>query len=205
MQNLKLTMKKSMQFIASSAIIFGLVACDKSKNSDPQPVTNVYQNCLNCYGIQGQNFFRSISTSQNQNIILNLNFFGQNNFQPYYSYTGSPVVSYFGPVAVQGTMRVNVMANINGAGSGCLIPAGDYNLQTIQAGQWSAALFNQVRLLATGPTTLYLKISTGQVTAKRYNDMGKLWTEIPQEGQVFADVVVESVAGLQCMQSFLVQ
>lgn len=208
MKNLgyNLVVKSGFQILAVTALVAGLYSCDKNKGSNNvQPVTNVYQNCTNCAGIQGSQFFRSASTSTNGNIIMSMNFFGNTVFQPYMNYLGSPVVTYAGAVAVQGAMHVNNMANINGAGGGCIFPAGDYTLQTIQAGQWSSAVFSQVRLLATGPTQIYLTMSMGQVSAKKYNDMGKLWTEIPQEGNVFSDVVVESVAGLRCGQSFLIQ
>jgi len=181
-------------------VVFSIFSCGGNKQNQTVD-TNVYQNCNNCGIIQGQTFYRSTSVSVNNNIILNLNFAGQQNFANFTNYLGSPVVSYNGLAAATGALRVNVMANI----LGCIVPAGDYSVQTIQAGQWFSGGVSQLRLTAIGPTQMTLMITTAQVSAKKQTNSGLLWTEIPQEGSLFANVMFETVGGYACHRSELLQ
>lgn len=198
--NYQQILKNGLLTLAAYTIVFSIAACDNKNNNQPA-TQNVYQNCVNCGMMQGQIFFKSTSTSYNSNVNLSLNFVGNTAFNNYYQYGASPVVTYHGPTAATGTLHINVMANIDN----CIIPAGDYTVQTTQAGQWASGVISQLRLTAVGPSQVNMLITSGQVSAKQYTDMGKLWTEIPQIGNIFANVMIESVGGVQCYRSVLMQ
>lgn len=180
-----------------------ITACGQ-KNQNTNAVLPVYQNCINCSGvITGSEFFRSESVDITQTLQLNLSFAGSNNVTtPYYSNLnyGSPIIHYSGPVAVVGTLNISLGSNIGG----CLIQPGTYTLSTLQAGTWSNSIVNSLRVQAYGPTNMILSIPIAQVGAKRYDQMGRLWTEIPQLGRLIGSLIVENVNGIRCYADILV-
>lgn len=199
-------MKPLSKMIALTVISIAsafVIACENKNNNSTQTLP-VYQNCVNCGGvINGSEFFRSESKDYNQTTLLNLSFVGSTNVAlPYYnnSYYGSPVITYNGPVAVTGTMSVSMGSNLGG----CLIPPGQYTLSTLQAGTWANAIVQNLRIQAYGPANIILSIPQAQVSAKRYDQLGRLWTEIPQSGRIFGNVVVENVNGFRCYTNILV-
>lgn len=198
------TLSKMMTLVVLSVAAVSMMACEnKNKNNSVQALP-VYQNCVNCGGvINGTEFFRSESKDYNQTTLLNLSFVGSTNVAlPYYNNLnyGSPVINYSGPVAVTGTMSVSIGANMGG----CLIQPGQYTLSTLQAGTWSNAIVQNLKLQAYGPSNMILSIPIAQVSAKRYDQMGRLWTEIPQNGRIFGNVIIENVNGYRCYADILV-
>lgn len=178
-------------------LLMGLTACPDNKNNQNNPY-QVYPNCANCGDLgAGQEFFRSQSKNYYGSLILNLNFVGSsiatNGINYYNSYYQSPVVSYYGPVAVTGNMQVNYNQQY-----GCTIPAGSYTITTLQAGQWRSAIAGGLRIQATGPVSVVMSLPQMIVQAKQYNQLGRLWTEIPQVGRIYGDMIVESVNGYNC-------
>lgn len=197
------TLSKIISAITISMATAYIVACDK-KNQNTATALPVYQNCVNCGGvITGSEFFRSESVDGNQSLQLNLNFVGSNTVTaPYYGNLnyGSPIINYSGPVAVTGTLNIRLGAN----SGGCLIQPGTYTLSTLQAGTWSNAIVSSLRVQAYGPTNMIIAIPMAQVGAKRYDQMGRLWTEIPQTGRLFGSVIIENVNGYRCYSDILV-
>ncbi len=197
------TLSKMISILLVTAATTYIVACDK-KNQNTATALPVYQNCVNCGGIiTGSEFFRSESVDGNQSLQLNLSFVGSNTVAaPYYGNLnyGSPIINYSGPVAVTGTLNITMGAN----SGGCLIQPGTYTLSTLQAGTWSNAIVSSLRVQAYGPTNMILSIPMAQVGAKRYDQMGRLWTEIPQTGRLFGSVIIENVNGYRCYADILV-
>jgi hypothetical protein len=198
------TITKALSILTIAGLATWTVACDKkTQNNQTPPV--VYQNCVNCGGvINGAEFFRSQSKDYAQSILLNLNFIGSNTVvQPYYNnsyYGGSAVINYSGPVAAAGTLTINVGSYFGE----CVLQPGQYSISTLQAGTWANAVVQNLRLQAYGPTNMIISIPIAQVSAKRYDQMGRLWTEIPQEGRIFGNVIIENVNGYRCYRDILV-
>lgn len=195
---------------------------------------NAFQNCLNCQGINGGVFFQAESQDSYGAIRLNWGFSGQNttfsqpqinqypnqypnqynsqypnqynnqyNGQASYPYgTGSNnPISYSGLVAAQGILTV-----ASGMSLGyCQLPAGSYNLGTINPGQWNSGIVSNLKLQATGPAVIILNLTQGQVAAKTGGQLGQTWSEIPAVGRIFGNVMIESVNGYACSMSVLVQ
>ncbi|AZZ36602.1 hypothetical protein CIK05_07300 [Bdellovibrio sp. qaytius] len=198
------TLTKLISTLLLTAATTYIVACDKNIKSSTTQVLPVYQNCVNCGGvITGSEFFRSESTDYNQTFLLNLNFTGSNTVAaPYYGNLnyGSPIINYSGPVAVTGTLNIAIGTNAGG----CLIQPGQYTLSTLQAGTWSNSIVSSLRVQAYGPSNMIISIPMAQVAAKRYDQMGRLWSEIPQIGRIFGDVIIENVNGYRCYSDILV-
>lgn len=188
---------KLMTLTAVTIATAFVIACE-NKNKNNQANLPVYQN-----GIGGSEFFRSESKDTNQTLFFNLSFLSSSGVAaPYYSNQvyGSPVINYVGPVAANGALNVTMGQYLGG----CLVPAGTYNLSTIQTGVWANALVQNVRMQASGPASMILSIRNAQVSAKPYNQMGNLWTEIPQYGRIFGKIVIENVNGYNCYADLLV-
>ena len=134
------------------------------------------------------------------------NQYGTNNqYQGYNQYPQygqqNSVISYNGPVSVNGIIAVTQQLNLGN----CIIPAGTYQLRTLAQGQWSAGIVYNLRMQAVGPVNLMLTVTQGQVSAKTGSQLGSTWSEIAPVGRMFANLMFDSVNGYQCSQSVLVQ
>ncbi|MES2803287.1 MAG: hypothetical protein V4654_12405 [Bdellovibrionota bacterium] len=198
------TLSKFISIIIVTIATAYIVACDQKNKNSTTIALPVYQNCVNCGGvINGLEFFRSQSKDFNRTVLLDLSFVGSTNVAaPYYGNLnyGSPVINYTGPVAVTGTLNINMGTNAGG----CLIQPGQYTLSTLQAGTWSNAIVQNLRIQAYGPSNMIISIPMAQVSAKRYDQMGRLWSEIPQMGRIFGNVIIENVNGYRCYSDILV-
>lgn len=198
------TLSKMITLTAVTIATAFVIACEnKNKNNNTAVTLPVYQNCANCGIINGAQFFTSESKDYNQTLLMNLNFVGSTSVGlPYYNNLnyGSPVINYTGPVAVTGTLSIVTGQNLGG----CLIQPGQYALSTLQAGTWSNAIVQNLRLQAYGPSNMIISMPIAQVSAKRYDQMGRLWTEIPQTGRIFGNVIIENVNGYRCYADILV-
>lgn len=197
------TLSKILTLTTVTLAVMTIAACDK-KNQNPSPVYSAYQNCVNCGGvINGIEFFRAQSKDFTNSLNLNLGFVGSNTVAaPYYNqFAYSPVITYSGPVAVTGTLDVAV----GSYSGGCMLQPGRYVLSTLQAGTWSNAGVRNLRIQAYGPTNMILSVPQAQVSAKSYNQMGQLWSEIPQIGRLFGNVIIENVNGYRCYSDILVE
>ncbi len=199
-------MKQLKKFITLTALtitVLALTACPKKGNDNNNNIIGpVFQNCANCGNInQGYEFFRSVSQDYTRTLALNLSFFGtavQN--QNYYYNTNSPVISYYGPVGVSGQMNVQFPLNLGY----CAIPAGNYSVYTLSAGQWSNSIISQLVMQASGAAHITMRFTSAQVSAKSYGQQGYTWNEVQQSGRLFGDLYVESVNGYPCQRSVLV-
>jgi hypothetical protein len=199
------TLTKLISVLLITAATSYIVACDqKNKSTSTTQILPVYQNCVNCGGvITGSEFFRSESVDYNQSFLLSLSFVGSSTVAaPYYGNLnyGSPIINYSGPVAVTGTLSISTGVNAGG----CLIQPGSYTLSTLQAGTWSNAIVSSLRVQAYGPSNMIISIPMAQVAAKRYDQMGRLWSEVPQVGRIFGNVIIENVNGYRCYTDILV-
>ncbi len=198
------TLSQIISIITVTMAAAYMVACDQKNKNSQATALPVYQNCVNCGGvISGSEFFRSESKNYDQTVLLNLSFVGSTNVAtPYYGNLnyGSPVINYIGPVAVTGILNINMGTHAGG----CLIQPGQYTLSTLQAGTWSNAIVQNLRVQAYGPSNMIISIPLAQVSAKRYDQMGRLWSEIPQVGRIFGNVIIENVNGYRCYTDILV-
>jgi hypothetical protein len=113
----------------------------------------------------------------------------------------SPVISYNGPVAANGTMTI-----LQGMSLGmCQLPGGSYGLSTITPGQWSSAMVYNLRMQASGPASVVMTLSQGMVSAKTGSQLGSTWSEIAAVGRIFGTVNIESVNGYPCNMSVTLQ
>lgn len=112
----------------------------------------------------------------------------------------NPIVTYQGPVAATGQLQIN-----QGISTwGCMIPPGSYTLNTIQAGQWSSAMVSGLVLQASnGGYNLMISIPQAQVSAKA--PTGQTWNEVAPQGRLFGNFVIQSVNGMNCQFSTLIQ
>ena len=95
---------------------------------------------------------------------------------------------YNGPVVIGGTMRVIVAKT-----TGCVVPAGDYALQTLTPGQWQGEQFRNLTVTATGPVTLQLQINYGFVSGATPALVDAVGATFPY--RVRSDVYVNSSSG----------
>lgn len=114
---------------------------------------------------------------------------------------GSPIITYSGPVAASGTMTILQSMSLGM----CQLPGGTYSLGTVTSGQWMSAMVYGLRMQASGPASVVMSISQGQVSAKTGSQLGQTWSEINPVGRIFGNVVIESVNGYPCNISVLVQ
>ncbi len=127
------------------------VACNKSNNNNdvPPPVAvggfGFGTGCMNC------NFAQVVLTSaQSQGtntfpVTINWQVLGDQNIINQYAMQGmNPQKTYNGPIALQGAMSVATTFN---AGN-CMIPAGQYQLSSVQAGTMSYGAMSIPQLVA---------------------------------------------------------
>jgi hypothetical protein len=216
--NTQITLKSLAKYVGLIAATVFIFSCAKSGNDAQQ--NNVFQNCANCGNIMnGQSFFQSQSSDTMYGMTLNLNFIGSQMYnQPYtqqyntsYPYqnnqygTTSPIISYSGSVGAQGQLIVTQPVT-NGYGysyGSCYVPAGTYSLDTLQAGQWSQAIVRNLILQAnSGGAQLIISIPQAQVSAK--TQLGQTWNEVAPTGRLFGNLVIQSVNGMNCQISTLI-
>lgn len=213
MKTTHLTLKSMILFVGLISLTMMIFSCARNGRDDLQNNNNVFQNCNTCQPlVGGQQFFKSQSVDVNQALTLELDYIGVNynnyGYNQTYPYTqqtynnGSSVVSYAGPVGAQGTL---VIARQIGS-YGCVIPAGTYYLQTVQAGQWSQAIVSALVLqVSSGPMSLVVHIPRAQVAAKTPAQMGQTWSEVNPVGRLFGNIEVRSLSGVSCQVNTLLQ
>ncbi len=143
--------------LLSLIFAFGMLACNK-KNDDPAPLAPSPVNPIGTYnGVCGScNFSQYVlinapSQAPMKSAILTFQWqvIGDANIAQQASFSGATSVAkaYYGPVMVTGTISVSsqTMAGF------CVIPAGTYNIQTVQAGQMQNAIIYAPELIASGP------------------------------------------------------
>ena len=218
-----LTLKSMLLFVGLMGLTMMIFSCARNglgdnQNNNNNNNNNVFQNCNSCQGlVGGQRFFKSQSVDVNSALTLELDFIGANYNQgynqgynqpynqsyPYSNYNnGSSIVSYAGPVGAEGTL---VIARQMGS-YGCVIPAGTYYLQTVQAGQWSQTIVSGLVLQASsGPMSLVVHIPRAQVAAKTPAQAGQTWNEVAPIGRLFGHIEVRALSGVSCQVNSLLQ
>ena len=201
MKTTKLTLSTISKLIGIMGVAIFMFACGNN-GSNSNNNGNVFQNGGQLGAITGgQTFFLSQSTDVTFGMTVDLSFIGQIGFNPYNNGAYNPIVSYAGPVAVQGSLKVNqIVAQPFG---GCFLPAGIYTLQTLQAGQWNRAIVSQLTMTAQGPVIAIVSIPQAQVAAK--SQLGATWNEVAPVGRLFGNFVIQSVNGVPCNISTLLQ
>lgn len=209
-------LKTLMKFGSLITVALMLFSCGKNNsNNNNNNGYWGYQNGM----VGGQTFFTSQSTDTSNRLAISLNFMGNTGYynqgynpynqmnsynqMPYgygYGYNyNSPIVSYQGQTVVTGQMQImQTLGNW-----GCMIPAGTYTVQTVQPGQWNSAIVTGLSLVAMGPAQIMLSIPQAQVSAK--GSKGATWSETAPMGRLFGNLMIQSVNGMACQMSTLIQ
>lgn len=189
-----------------------LAACGNNKsnnNVNPYPYGYGYNNAYQNYA-SGSEIYRGESQGVSGSRI-SVGFFatqmtGMNPYvgngygNPYAYQYGLDPVNYSGSIVAQGQVTIGYSY---GLGSYCQLPPGTYTLSTITPGQWSAAVFTQIRVQLTGPVS-GMGTFSGMVGAKSPQYSGLTWSEVPRPhvGPIYgAQLTLESLNGAQCYVS----
>lgn len=146
--NLKKKMWMTWAFLVVS---LGLsVACNKKDNNNNQPVGYVGQtgygvgcgNCTFAQGVLGQAQSQGTTSFP---VTINWQIIGDQNIINQTMAMGYSIKNYSGPIALQGAMNLsqNVQAGY------CMIPAGQYQLSSVQAGTMTGGVMQVPQLVAT--------------------------------------------------------
>lgn len=152
-------MKMTLAVLATSWL---LTACQKS-GSDSAPVTpvNPYGYCQGCSGFSQSMIFQAPAQGTGSfPVTFAIQMMGDANIIAQTQASGySPGRMYTGPAFLTGTMSVAAQTF---AGY-CMIPAGNYQLNTLQVGQMQAGQFSIQQIEAVGPVRFVIAFSPGQV------------------------------------------
>lgn len=147
------------------------VGCGKKKSrveENPYAYGNGYGygNCANC--VAGSSFLLSalgqnISYSGQPRMELGLEFYGAGAQAS--QYQQDPYYQYQGQIQAQGRLYVYM-------GDQCNIPAGNYVVKTLQAGQVQGQSIYDLVLEARGPVVLQIQLDNNFVSARNSPQMG---------------------------------
>lgn len=154
--------------ILTMLAVSSLIACQKSGSTNATPAQPVYNfnGCTGC-GFANQQMFSVPGSTVSGEVALNAQFVGDSNQMIQASNLanqmgGCAVHKYQGQVAVRGTLQI-----MNGfyAGS-CWVPAGQYQLNTVQAGTYNQGIISVPAVEAVGSTQygtvrMLLKMGSG--------------------------------------------
>lgn len=114
--------------------------------------------CVNC-GFNAAVFSQAVS-SQIPQASLNIQLAGDANQMNMWGSNGqNPLFSYQGPISITGTLTVNSLLPFGM----CQLPAGQYTMQTIQAGIYSMGTFQIPAVELVGPIRMVVAIAEGTV------------------------------------------
>ena len=171
--------------------IFGCNQSGSDNKNNPPPNTVYFQG-------MSQQVFTADMQDYSGRWVMRLNLLGQNNIQPLGS--NNPI-DYSGPISAVGKMNIDLGYST----LGCIIPAGPYTVQTIQAGVLNRSFVGALKLEALGPARVVMAISQAQFSAKYYEQMGYTYPEVGNKGRLFGDIIIESINGLPCQRSVLME
>jgi hypothetical protein len=140
--------------------MLGLAGCPGKSGStnNPNGVNGLVQAGTSC-PLAAANFSQQLTAAIPQGILtLNLagdpsqmNAWGMNQIDPAFAYQG--------PACVYGTLSTNTSLPLGM----CQLPAGTYNVRTLQVGQYSAGTFNIPMVELDGPAHVLVSLSQGVV------------------------------------------
>ncbi len=149
MKTLNLKKKITMAW-ALLVITLGLsVACNKKdNNSNPAPVGGAggygTNGCMNCNFAQGILAQAQSQGSSSFPVTINWQIIGDQNMVNMVAMQGYSIKNYTGPIALQGAMNISQTIQ---AGY-CLIPAGQYQVSSVQAGSMTGGVMQVPQLVA---------------------------------------------------------
>lgn len=191
-----------------------IAACgnNKSNSTNPNPLpvnpygyNNGYQNCIGCN--PSSEIYRGESQSLDGSSRVSIGFFATQMVNSgyanpnMYQYSMNPV-TYSGAVVAQGQVYINYSYN-SGYNGYCQLPAGVYSVSTIAPGQWTSAVFTQIRVQLNGPVVA-TGVLSGTVGAKNSQYYGLTWSEMPRPyvGPIYGgQLTIDSLNGAQCLVS----
>ncbi len=208
--------------IVSSTWLLAACPGNNDKSNPQAPQNPGYYNCTNCGTITGQEFVSTESVEYNNMFTLRLGFGGaanqQGGYQNTYPNTAYPnngynypngypntypqnyysPSNYQGQVAVtRGDLTVTQPLSQWGYYQGyCTVPVGTYVISTLQAGSYSAGIFQGLILNASGPANLVIRMNVAQYASPNNRDQyGML---LPFQRLLSMNTVIESVNGQLC-------
>ncbi len=148
-------MKKTILLLIA---MFGLAGCPGNDKGSSNGTVGVNQLCANC-GFNAAAFGQAL-TSQIPQASLTLSLAGDvNQINMLASMGQNPIFAYQGMMSVSGTMTVVSPLPLGY----CYLPAGQYTVQTVQAGQYNMGVFSVPVVQFTGPVTLTAQLVDGEI------------------------------------------
>lgn len=150
------------------ATVGTLVACSKKNNDGGAgQVVTPFGACSTCAGwTQGSLVNAPAQGSGSFPVTFSFNLIGDQNMINQTAMSGlNPAKNYQGPVFMNGSMVVSA----NTFSGYCSIPAGTYQLNTLQVGQMSMGVFVIPQFEAIGPTRLILSMQQGVIVDPNLN------------------------------------
>ena len=139
-------------------LMLGLTACpDGSKSGRNQPVYPGGVPCYNC-GFSQSSFGSTVSSTLPQG-TLTLTMSGDSRQMGSWFSAGNPLFTYQGPIVVTGNLSLQ-METVLGA---CLLPRGNYNVVSVQAGTYSMGVFQIPSVELRGPVTAIVALTDGVI------------------------------------------
>ena len=180
-------MKTLNKIILLSALL--MAGCPKNNNNnvDQNLNNNAFAQCSNCSGmVNGTEFLMTESNEYNNMFVLRLAFSGSSGVPNYGAY-------YNGPAAVS---RGELVVNQNFSQGYCYIPAGTYAMGTLEVGQYANGIFQNIRMLAQGPSLVVMRMVNAQISSQNNRDSyGQL---LPSQRLFSSNTYIESVNGQAC-------
>lgn len=139
--------------------MLALAGCPDGSKKDNTNYNNLgYGNCVNC-GFNAAVFSQAVS-SQIPQASMNIQLAGDaNQMNMWGSHGQNPLFSYQGPISISGTLTVNSLLPFGM----CQLPAGQYTMQTIQAGIYSMGTFQVPAVELTGPIRMVVAMTEGTI------------------------------------------
>ncbi|WII71642.1 hypothetical protein QJS83_14330 [Bdellovibrio sp. 22V] len=197
-KNLSFPAKTFTRVLAALGIMLALAACQKDSGGSPVIGVGI-NNCANCVGVIPQpvvlTTYQSKSTDGNV-VFQNMQILVQSTgIQP--NATGNTWKYYRGPIYVQGTMVVTTpqydyYPGTNYPITGCVIPAGTYQVQSTTVGQMD---YDGVNIVLPSLVTVGGGIT---MSVEAPYPMGL----VESGSRLYAAVKVTSVNGIACSSNF---
>jgi hypothetical protein len=160
---------KNLAVAALVGVTTSMVACNKGGGGDegriagtPSPANHGIANCQGCQSLQNGTTLLSVPAKGGTSfpVTFQLNIIADNQIMQQIAQAGWSVQkTYSGPIYMSGTMTVAA----NTYAGYCQIPAGTYQLGTLQVGQMQMGTFMVSQVEAVGPTRLVFSIGPAVV------------------------------------------
>lgn len=168
---------KTLAIIAAVLSVGFLSACGKKSSGGNKVNVGGYGTCTNCAGWAGSTLVSSFKAQNAEGTILinNMELLANSTYTNQYPQNAGAGTAYYGQqqVMIQGAIHFTQLST---SYNGCQVPAGTYNVTTLQAGEYQNTFFTIPLARATGPADIEFTITgvsgTGQAAFLYQKDSG---------------------------------